>query len=233
MKLSQPKLSIIFPAYNEEDNIVETVQRALLFVASHQAEIIVVDDGSSDSTVERLQPFQDTIKIVRHSENQGYGAALRSGFAHAQGSWIFFCDSDLQFPLDALHDFWTYIHEYDLIIGYRFPRKDPRMRIVNARIWRFLVNRSLGLSVRDINCAFKLIRADLLQSICLKAQGASINAELLTKLSQYRMIQLPVQHVPRQRGKQTGAYPRVIIRALRELANLVYDVHFGSEVQRP
>ena len=120
-----------------------------------------------------------------------------------------------------------------MIIGYRFPRKDPHVRIFNARIWRFLVNRSLGLSVRDINCAFKLIRADLLRSITLRAQGASINAELLTKLSAYRMIQLPVKHVPRQRGEQTGAYPRVIIRALRELASLVYDVHFGTETQRP
>lgn len=233
MKLYQLELSIIFPAYNEEDNIVEAVQRALFFVDSHAAEIIVVDDGSIDSTVQRLQPFQDTIKIVRHSKNQGYGAALRSGFSHAKGRWIFFCDSDLQFPLDALSEFLTYTHDYDLIIGYRFPRKDPRIRIINARIWRFLVNRSLGLSVRDINCAFKLIRTSHLHSITLHAKGASINAELLTKLSSYRMIQLPVQHVPRIRGRQTGAYPRVIIRALRELAVLVYDVHFGSEIQKP
>ena len=232
-KLSQLELSIIFPAYNEEDNIVETMQRAMVFLESHQAEIIVVDDGSSDATVQRLQPFRNKIKIVQHSQNKGYGSALRSGFAHAQGKWIFFCDSDLQFPLDSLHDFLKHTHEYDLIIGYRFPRKDPHVRIINARIWRFLVNVSLGLSVRDINCAFKLIRASLLQEITLHAQGASINAELLSKLSSYQMIQLPVPHVPRTQGKQTGAHPRVIIRALQELAFLVFDAHFGSEARKP
>jgi len=233
VKLSQLELSIIFPAYNEEDNIVETIQSAMLFLSSYRAEIIVVDDGSTDATVQKLLPFQDKITIIRHSQNQGYGSALRSGFTHAQGEWIFFCDSDLQFPLDALYGFWKYIHEYDLIIGYRFPRQDPPIRIMNARIWRYLVNRSLGLAVRDINCAFKLIRASYLQSITLKAQGASINAELLLRLSSYRMIQLPVKHVPRVRGRQTGAHPLVIARALRELVSLVFDVHFGIEVQRP
>ena len=123
--------------------------------------------------------------------------------------------------------------DYDLIIGYRFPRRDPALRIMNARIWRRLVNHSLGLSIRDINCAFKLIRASYLQTITLQAKGASINAELLVKLSSYRMIQLPVQHVPRVHGKQTGAHPLVIIRALRELISLVLDVYFGTEVQKP
>ena len=233
MKLSQLELSIIFPAYNEEENIVETIQSAISFLSSYQAEIIVVDDGSTDATLERLLPFQDRIKIIQHAHNQGYGAALRSGFTHARGQWIFFCDSDLQFPLDALHDFWKYIHEYDLIIGYRFPRRDPALRIMNARIWRTLVNHSLGLHIRDINCAFKLIRASYLQAITLNARGASINAELLVKLSSHRVIQLPVQHIRRVRGKQTGAHPLVIIRALRELCALVLDVYFGTEAQRP
>ena len=65
MKLSQLELSLIFPAYNEEANIVETVQSALVFIELYQAEIIVVDDGSIDKTVERLQPFQDKINIKR------------------------------------------------------------------------------------------------------------------------------------------------------------------------
>lgn len=233
MKLSDIELSIIFPAYNEEENIGTTIEKALLFLEQYQAEIIVVDDGSTDRTAEMLRPYMGTISLVQHQRNMGYGRALRSGFSQARGRWIFFCDADLQFPFDALHDFWRYTDSYDVIIGYRAPRKDAVMRIVNARIWRLLVNKSLGLSVRDINCAFKLIRASTLKSIILHANGASINAELLAKLISYPMVQLPVPHVPRRHGQQTGAHPRVIIRALWELFVLVVDVRFGIEVPKP
>ena len=90
MKLSQLELSIIFPAYNEEENIVETIQGAMSFLSSHKAEIIVVDDGSTDATLERLSPFQEKIKIIQHAHNQGYGAALRSGFTLREDSGFFF-----------------------------------------------------------------------------------------------------------------------------------------------
>ena len=233
VKLSDIELSIIFPAYNEEENIVETIEKALPFLERYQAEIIVVDDGSTDCTVQMLEPYKHSISLVQHRENRGYGCALRSGFSHAKGVWIFFCDADLQFPFDALHEFWNYTDTYDLIVGYRAPRQDAVMRIVNAGLWRLLVNQSLGLSIRDINCAFKLIRTSRLRSIVLHAQGASINAELFAKLCTCPTIQLPVCHLPRRRGKQSGAHPRVIIRALWELAALVADVRFGIEVQKP
>ena len=231
VKLLHPKLSLIFPAFNEEKNIALLIEQALPFIASHCAEIIVVDDGSTDQTVAEIERYSEQVILVRHERNKGYGAALRSGFAVARGSWIFFSDSDLQFRLTSLHQFWSYTDSFDLIIGYRSPRKDFLLRRFNAKLWTTLVNRSLGLCIQDVNCAFKLFRREGLQDISLHAQGASINAELLSKLSHYRLIQLPLEHLPRVQGKQTGAHPVVIVRALWELVCLLWES--DSRVRKP
>lgn len=228
-KLFCPNLSLVFPAYNEEHNIVQIIEQALPFIESHHAEIIVVDDGSTDQTALKVEQYAAYVTLVRHEKNKGYGAALRSGFAVARGMWVFFSDSDLQFRLSSLHQFWSYTHTFDVIIGYRHPRKDPLMRRINAWVWTALINRSMGLAIQDVNCAFKLFRREALEGIQLQAQGASINAELLSKLASYRLIQLPIEHEPRRQGTQTGAHPAVIVRALWELAFLLW----GSDTEVP
>ena len=220
-KLSQPDLSIIFPAYNEAENILESIQQALPFVDSHNAEIIIVDDGSQDNTAQLVANFAHvSVRLLQHETNRGYGAALRTGFLHARGTWVFFTDADLQFDLQELHDFWKHIENFDIVIGYRFLRRDPLHRRIYAKIWCFLVNQKLGLSIRDVNCAFKLIRKDVLREIHLHAQGASVNAELLYYLRNVRLLQLPVIHKARIRGEQSGAKIHVIMRALLELIRL-------------
>ena len=229
VKSSMLELSIVFPAYNEERNIVKCLQAARPFIDSHNAEIIIVDDGSEDSTAQLVQTFPE-VRLIQHQSNRGYGAAIRTGFSHCRGRWIFFSDSDLQFQLEQLHDFWTYTSDYDVIIGYRHPRRDPAHRILYAKLWAALVNRVINMSIKDVNCAFKLIRREVLAGITLKAQGASINAELLQKLSSKRLIQLPVHHYPRTEGIQTGGNLRVMARALWELLQLQRD---DSEAQKP
>ena len=108
---------------------------------------------------------------------------------------------------------------------------DPKYRLLYAHMWSEMVNRTLGLSIIDVNCAFKLIRKSVLDSIVLEATGASINAEMLKKLSDYRLIQLPVEHLSRVEGKQSGANPKVVIRALWELIQLMRN--FGTLSQKP
>ena len=118
-----------------------------------------------------------------------------------------------------LKRFLFLIDEYDAVIGYRIQRQDTWMRKLNAWGWKLVVNLALGIHVRDIDCAFKLLRTDFLQRHPLETRGAMINAELLYRLNAagYTLREVGVRHLPRQSGRATGANLRVIGRAFREL----------------
>src|SRR2546421_8692158 len=127
--------------------------------------------------------------------------------------------SNGQFDIRDLKRFFPFIDEYDAVIGYRLERQDSWMRKLNAWGWNVLIRDVLGIHVRDIDCAFKLLRTDFLQQHPLQTRGAMINAELLYKLKHagrtYREV--GVHHLPRQGGRATGANLPVIARAFREL----------------
>jgi hypothetical protein len=115
----------------------------------------------------------------------------------------------------------------DLVSGYRRTRRDPPHRRLNAFLWNALVRLAFGVKVRDLNCAFKLMRRRTLERAGLHemaATGASINAELFVRLSKVgaRIREVEVSHRPRLHGQQTGASPRVIMRAFREIAVLYW-----------
>jgi glycosyltransferase involved in cell wall biosynthesis len=217
-------LSVILPAYNEAQMIVRTVStvREVLSAWGKDFEIIVVNDGSTDQTGEiiaALAARDPRIRFVNHPVNQGYGAALVSGFAAATKELTFFMDADGQFDIRDLRTFFLFIERYDAVIGYRLNRQDSWTRKLNARGWGLLIGRVLGIHVRDVDCAFKLLHTDFLRQHPLETRGAMINAELLYSLTQaggtYK--ELAVHHLPRQAGRATGAKLSVILRAFREL----------------
>ena len=221
---SNRSLSVVLPAYNEEQVIGQTVLHVLhtLSMWNMDFEIIVVNDGSRDDTggiVAALAEADQRIHLVTHSVNQGYGAALVSGFAAATKDLTLFMDSDGQFDVRDLQRFFPYIDKYDAVIGYRLHRQDARMRKLNAWGWKCLIGLVLDVHVRDIDCAFKLLRTSILHQHPLETRGAMINAELLYRLKRagYTWREVGVQHLPRQGGRATGAKVSVIVRAFREL----------------
>jgi len=188
-------------------------------------EVIVVDDGSRDGTnavATRLAAGDPHLHLVAHSRNRGYGAALRTGIAAAQMPWVLLTDADLQFDLVDLAGFVPLACEHDLIAGYRALRNDPRRRRVAAAVWNRLVDWTLGLGVRDVDCAFKLVRRELLDAFELTSCGAAISAELLarSRAAGARICEHDVRHLPRNAGRQSGLRPRVVIRATAELLRL-------------
>ena len=221
---SKRSLSVVLPAYNEEQIIGQTVSHVLdvLSAWSIDFEIIVVNDGSADGTgaiVAALAEADPHVRLVTHATNQGYGAALVSGFAAATKNLTLFMDSDGQFDIDDLQRFFPYIDEYDAVIGYRLHRQDAWMRKLNAWGWKCLIDLVLDVHVRDIDCAFKLLRTSILHQHPLETRGAMINAELLYRLKRagYTYREVGVQHLPRQGGRATGAKLSVIACAFREL----------------
>jgi len=225
--ISDKSLSLIFPIYNEEDNVVKAIQQAshCLDTLSKDWEVLAVNDGSHDNSGELIDTItqEDTrIKAFHHKVNKGYGAALKTGFKNASKELIFFCDSDLQFHLSEILLCLVWIEQYDMVLGYRFNRKDPLYRRLNAYCWNFLVRFMLGLKARDIDCAFKLFRSNVFKSIKIDAVGAMVNTDILTQAYRmgFKIKEIPVSHFPRQRGKQTGADLKVILNAFKELLRL-------------
>jgi glycosyltransferase involved in cell wall biosynthesis len=224
---SDRTISIVFPAYNEEDNIEAAVEQATACAESMFSdwEVIVVNDGSTDRTGEILRQLEEKdrrLKTVHFEGNGGYGKALRTGLETATQELVFFCDSDLQFHLSELVLLLTWIEQFDYVIGYRVRRSDPPHRLLNAWGWRMLVRMMLGLKVRDIDCAFKVFRREMFDHIKMDAVGAMINTDILVQAQRmgFTCKQVPVTHFPRMKGDQSGANLQVILKAFKELFEL-------------
>jgi glycosyltransferase involved in cell wall biosynthesis len=221
----KPSISAFFPAYNEEANIgplcVKTA--AALKKVTTRYEVIAINDGSKDDTagvVNALHKKDSHIRLVSHKVNQGYGAAVKTGFASSKMDWIFFTDGDGQFDVNEISRLLPLCADNDLVVGYRVKRADAPHRLLNAWLWGTLVRNLFGLKgVRDIDCAFKLIRRDVFKTFKLETTGAMISTELLVKSQKngFRITEIGVGHYPRTAGEQTGAKLSVIARAFKEL----------------
>lgn len=230
--IARRSLSVVLPAYNEEEAIAHTVHQVLdtLTAWGLTFEVIIVDDGSQDRTgviVDTIAEANPAVRVIHHAANRGYGAALVSGLGSVKNDLAFFMDSDGQFDIRDLERFFPLIDTYDAVLGYRVDRQDTWMRKVNAWGWKMLVGMVFGVYVRDVDCAFKLYPADFFREHTLETRGAMINAEILYKFTRagHTYTQLGVHHLPRRGGKASGAKPTVILRAFRELAVFAIKWH--------
>jgi glycosyltransferase involved in cell wall biosynthesis len=233
----RPRLSLVFPVFDEEHNITPLLEEAHRIAAeiTPDFEVVLVDDGSRDNSARIIDLHSrrnPRIRVVRHATNGGYGAALRSGLREARGELIFFSDADLQFDLAELGKLLEHTSDFDIVAGYRAPRSDPWHRHAIAKVWGSVVQLLFGLRVRDIDCAFKVFRREVIEAIPIASLGAFVNTEILLRscAAGYRIHQVPVSHRPRRHGRQTGARPRVILRAVMELSTLYRELrHSGLE----
>jgi glycosyltransferase involved in cell wall biosynthesis len=231
---SQPRssfsISAVLPAYNEAAIIERTVRHVASVLGSlvSDFEVIVTNDGSRDATGDILADLQAreprlNLHVVTHERNRGYGAALASGFDAAGKELIFMTDGDKQFDVAELSGFIPAMDaQTDMVIGWRRKRADPLMRKLNALGWKTLVNGLFGYTARDVDCAFKLFRKRVWESMTVHARGATFSAEFLIKARRlgFSVKEQPVGHFPRTAGSPTGARPEVIVRAFVELFHL-------------
>jgi hypothetical protein len=221
-------LSLCLPAFNEKDNIEDTLDAActILPLFVRRFEIVVIDDGSCDGTGALVKHYAENngqVRLISHPENRGYGAAVSSGLRAAIGDLVAFTDSDGQFSMLDLPPLLAQIGRNDAVFGFRYRRADSPLRLFNAWGWNRLVRAVLGVQIRDLDCAFKLFRREVVEQLQLTAMGAAINAEILVQCSRrgWRFVEMPVNHYPRRGGAPTGAALRVIARAFRELPLLL------------
>ena len=224
------ELSLFFPCHNEAENLEALVADALaaLPALASRYEVILVDDGSRDDTAgvaERLvQRHGGTVRLVRHEVNRGYGGALRSGFAAARYDYLAYTDGDRQFRIADLARLVESAEATGspVVIGYRLQRADPPLRLIYATLYRVANRIWFGLRVRDVDCAAKLFRRDVLRGISVHSDGAFFSAELLIRLrlAGITIHEVGVPHYPRVAGSPTGARLSVITRAIRDFWSL-------------
>ena len=231
-------LSVVLPAFNEQYNLrctVEAARRILPGVAG-EWEIIIVNDGSGDATgriCDGLALQIPQVRALHHPGNKGYGAALKTGIAAARHDWIFFSDSDGQFDFAEISRLLEHAETSDIVAGYRKRRNDPFYRALNALGWNLLARLSLGVAVRDIDCAFKLFRRNVFERVQIRSVGAMVNTEILCQAFKFgmRVKEVAVTHYPRDYGQPSGANPRVILKAFRELFRMWWKLRTISHGQ--
>jgi glycosyltransferase involved in cell wall biosynthesis len=225
------KLSVFFPAYNEEKNIETTVLKAkkVLLKIAQTWEILIINDGSKDETLEISQNLvrkDKRIKVINHKVNRGYGAALKTGLYAAKYPWIAFTDADGQFDFGEIIKFIQTQKqtEADLVIGKYINRQVSLGRKLNTFIWETVINLLFNLGVRDIDTGFKLVSKKVIQTIpkLESERGAFIESEFLIKAKKagFKIVQIGVKHYPRKAGVATGAKFEVIVKSFIDLFKL-------------
>jgi len=228
-------ISVFFPCYNEQDNITRVVEQALAVLEKLNAdfEVIIVNDGSSDSTgqiADEIAGQKDRVKVVHHETNLGYGAALQSGFKSATKELVFYTDGDGQFDINEMPPLLELLEHYDIVSCYRLNRQDNLIRKINGWCWTKLVCLLFGMKIRDTDCAFKLYKREIFDNIKVVSTGALVDAEILARAVRkgYRLTQQGIHHYPRTAGAQTGANLCVILRAFKELLRLRGQIRRGN-----
>ncbi|HAM37857.1 MAG TPA: hypothetical protein DCP53_00430 [Elusimicrobia bacterium] len=201
------KISIVIPAYNEEYNIEYVVNEAIevLKNATDCPEIIIVDDGSNDSTGKKLNKLKEKfnyLKIIQHSYNKGVGESIVDGFMAASGDLIFFNSADRQAPMSYLLEMLPMINNYDLVVAGYYNRKDSFIRILFSRCYHFLIRILFNIKLHNVN-AMKLLKKEVFNKNIKWGKNLCIDTEIVVraKKKNYKIGEVTLEHYPRVKGE--------------------------------
>ncbi len=196
---SSPSISVVIPLYNEEDN-VEALQAELhAALAGLAYEIVFVDDGSPDRTVERIETRPE-VRLLRFEKNAGQSAALYAGIQAAKGETLVLMDGDRQNdPADIPRLLAEIDAGAELVCGYRARRRDTVVKRITSRVANFVRSRFVGDGVRDTGCTLKAMRRECRAALIL-FYGMHRFIPALIKSAGHRLVEIPVNHRPRTAG---------------------------------
>ena len=238
---SRPEsLTMFFPCFNDAATIGSLVAAAHVVGtgSGREFEILVVDDGSKDNSLEILEALRGKypeLRVLPHGVNRGYGAALRSGFAGATKDLVFYTDGDGQYDVLELRKFLPVLQDgVDVVNGYKIARSDPFHRIVIGKVYLVLMRMLFRFHVRDVDCDFRLIRRSALDAIPLKHSSGVICLELVKKLelAGFRFVDFPVHHYHRVAGKSQFFNFRRLFATGVNILRLWWEIHVTRDSPR-
>jgi glycosyltransferase involved in cell wall biosynthesis len=201
-------------------------------------EVLVVDDGSTDSSRERLLETaarEPRLRLIEHGSNRGYGGALRTALSAARGDWVFYTDGDGQYDPGELSRLAAMAGpRVDVVQGYKGRRADRLARRLMGWAYKVIARRMFSLSIQDPDCDFRLMRSQLVRGLGLKRDTGAVCVELVRKLEDAgsRVVEVEVSHHPRRAGRSQFFRPVNIAQALADLAVLWLAV-VSARVRRP
>ena len=235
MSDTAPLVSIVVPLFNERENVADLIDSIATVMDSNGItyEMIMVDDGSSDGTVEllaELQPQRPAMRVIEFRRNFGQTAAMAAGFDHARGDVIVPLDGDLQNdPADIPHLLEKLQQGYDVVSGWRKDRKDKLItRKLPSWIANYIIGRITGVRLHDYGCTLKVYRREVVQHTKLYGEMHRF-IPALAKWTGARVTEMPVNHRPRTRGKTKYG----LNRTFKVVLDLVTVKFLGSFSTKP
>lgn len=199
-------LSVVIPVFNEVKTVRKVVERVQ--AAAIPCEIVIVDDGSTDGTLEILDDLEkdNTISVIRHGENRGKGAALRTGFDECHGHLVLIQDADLEYdPRDYRKLLKPFLEaDAEVVYGSRFlvgeyARVHLYFHYLGNRFLTFLSNLTTGLNLTDMETCYKVFRRECLDEITIRSRGFTVEPELTAKIAKLklRVYEVPISYAGR------------------------------------
>lgn len=239
-----PGLTVVMPAFNEEESLEESVRFLVESISSVgiSVEVIIVNDGSEDRTGEvgeSLSQSLTEVRAVHHAVNQGWGEAVRTGIANAKQELVVLSPVDNPLSGAEVLKFLESVENADIVIGYRVGRPGYSLWLrIASKCYHLLVKMLFGLRLRDVNW-IHIYRKAAIESLPLTLSGIVFPAEVLVKAhrKEYRIVEIHSTMKPRTSGRPTVSRPRVILRAMGDLFRLWREMRkpewaIGTRVER-
>ncbi len=216
--MTSPRLSVVIPLYNEEDNVGPLQEQLAAALSGINHEIVLVDDGSRDTTVKRIARTPHT-RILRFEKNAGQSAAMYAGIVAAQGEYIALLDGDLQNDPADIPGMLARLEDdpqIDLVCGYRVKRKDTWSKRMTSRVANFVRSRFIGDGVRDTGCTLKVMRRDCRRAL-VPFYGMHRFLPALIKGMGYSLVEVPVNHRARTHGVSKYGFGNRAVKATQDM----------------